>query len=567
MLPLLHGADVVLGHGGELNLIGQAKHGVHLVKQAHHVLQLVFQLRGGHEQVGVVLGEAPHPEQPVEGAGELVAVDQAQLAHTQGQIPVGVGLALVDHHAAGAVHGLDGEVLVIDDGGVHVVLVVVPVAGALPQLAAEDDRGGDLHIAVLLVDLAPVVDEQVFQHHALGQEEGEAGALVPQHEQAQLLAQLAVVPLFGLLQHLQVLLQHRLLGEGDAVHTGEHLVFGIAPPVGAGDGRQLYGLHHAGAHQVGAGAQVGEVPLLVKADVLALAGVLLDELLLIGLAGHQLLGLAGGQGKALQGQVLLDDFLHLGLDFGQVLGGEGLLHVKVVIEAVLNGGANGELGAGVQAHHGLGHDVGGGVPIGVLALGRVEGEDLQGAVLLDGGAQIADLPVNLGGAGGLVQAHADGLGHFRGGDALVELLDLAFQINLYHRVLLSAGANKKTCPSKALGQVSGSKKICQNPRFHPDSKGAGGACSASSFGPVTGPAAVPWAKRVRDGAQRWCPHPPPRRPLSAHGSRSLARAPRDMASFSPHFDLLFIIAPKAFFVKGGGQSFVKALVNKMLQIS
>src|SRR5699024_6302087 len=189
----------------------------------------------------------------------------------------------------------------------------------------------------------------------------------------------------------------------------------------------------------------------------------------------------------------------------------------------------------------------------------VEGEDLQGAVLLDGGAQIADLPVNLGGAGGLVQAHADGLGHFRGGDALVELLDLAFQINLYHRVLLSAGANKKTCPSKALGQVSGSKKICQNPRFHPDSKGAGGACSASSFGPVTGPAAVPWAKRVRDGAQRWCPHPPPRRPLSAHGSRSLARAPRDMASFSPHFDLLFIIAPKAFFVKGGGKALSRRL--------
>ena len=82
---------------------------------------------------------------------------------------------------------------------------------------------------------------------------------------------------------------------------GEHLVLGVAPPVGAGDGRQLYGLHHAGAHQMGAGAQVGEVPLLVKADVLALAGVLLDELLLIGLAGHQLLGLFGGAGQSAPG--------------------------------------------------------------------------------------------------------------------------------------------------------------------------------------------------------------------------------------------------------------------------
>ena len=251
MLPLLHGADVVLGHGGELNLVGEAKHGVHLVKQAHHVLQLVLQLVGGHKQVGVILGEAPHPEQPVQRAGKLVAVDQAQLTHPQGQVPVGMGLALVDHHAAGAVHGLDGVVFLVDDGGVHIVFIVVPVAAALPQLAAEDDGGGDLHIAVLLVDLTPIVDKQVLQHHALGQEEGEAGALVPQHEQAQLLAQAAVVPLLGLLQHLQVLLQHRLLGESDAVHPGEHLVLGVAPPIGAGDGRQLHRFHHAGAHQMG----------------------------------------------------------------------------------------------------------------------------------------------------------------------------------------------------------------------------------------------------------------------------------------------------------------------------
>ena len=47
---------------------------------------------------------------------------------------------------------------------------------------AENDGGGDLHIAVLLVDLAPVVDQGVFQHHALGQKEGEAGAFVPQHK-------------------------------------------------------------------------------------------------------------------------------------------------------------------------------------------------------------------------------------------------------------------------------------------------------------------------------------------------------------------------------------------------
>ena len=152
---------------------------------------------------------------------------------------------------------------------------------------------------------------------------------------------------------------------------------------------------------MGAGAQVGKVPLAVEADVLPLIGVLVDELLLIGLALHQLLGLPGRQLEALDGDVLFDDLLDLLFNLGQVVGREGVLQVEVVVEPVLNGGANGELGAGIQPHHGLGQDVGGGVPIGVLALLAVEGEDFQGAVVVNGGAQVADLPVDAGGAGDL----------------------------------------------------------------------------------------------------------------------------------------------------------------------
>ena len=129
-LPHLLLAHVVLGHGGQLDLVGQAEGGVDLVKEPHHALDLLLHLVGGHEDVGVVLGEAAHPEQAVEGAGHLVPVDQTQLGHAEGQVPVGVGLILIHQHAAGAVHGLDGVVLPVDDGGVHVVLVVVPVAAS-----------------------------------------------------------------------------------------------------------------------------------------------------------------------------------------------------------------------------------------------------------------------------------------------------------------------------------------------------------------------------------------------------------------------------------------------------
>ena len=70
-----------------------------------------------------------------------------------------------------------------------------------------------------------------------------------------------------------------------------------------------------------------------------------------------------------------------------------------------------------------------------------------------------------------VQAHADGLGHFRGGDALVELLDLAFQINLYHRVLLSAGANKNL-PQQSSGAGIRLKKNLPKPAVPPGFKGS-----------------------------------------------------------------------------------------------
>ena len=55
VLPLLHGADVVLRHGGQLDLIGEAEGGVDLVKDADRLLDHVLQLVRGHEDVGVVL--------------------------------------------------------------------------------------------------------------------------------------------------------------------------------------------------------------------------------------------------------------------------------------------------------------------------------------------------------------------------------------------------------------------------------------------------------------------------------------------------------------------------------
>ncbi len=88
----------------------------------------------GHEDVRIILGEAAHTHQTVQLAGFLMTVNESQLTHAKRQVTVGTRLGLVNQNAARAVHRFDCVVLVVDDGGVHVVFVVIPVTGGLPRL-------------------------------------------------------------------------------------------------------------------------------------------------------------------------------------------------------------------------------------------------------------------------------------------------------------------------------------------------------------------------------------------------------------------------------------------------
>jgi hypothetical protein len=148
-------------------------------------------------------------------------------------------------------------------------------------------------------------------------------------EQVQLAAQLAVVALFGLFQHVQVLRQLVLAGPGRAVDALQHLVAVVAAPVGAGHLHQLEVLELAGAGHVRAAAQVLERALAVQAHVLV-AGDAGDDLGLVVLAqalevGH---GLVARQHAAHHRLVLGGQLGHLLLDGGQVLGREGALVAK-----------------------------------------------------------------------------------------------------------------------------------------------------------------------------------------------------------------------------------------------
>jgi hypothetical protein len=112
------------------------------------------------------------------------------------------------------------------------------------------------------------------------------------------------------------------------------------------------------------GAQLGKLTLLVKANVLALAGVLGNQFYLIRLAFllHQRRGLRRGQLKALDLRIFLHNLLHFRLDLKQIVGGKGrVAAVEIIIKAVLNGRADGQLHLRIQALNRLGHNVRGGV--------------------------------------------------------------------------------------------------------------------------------------------------------------------------------------------------------------
>ena len=84
-------------------------------------------------------------------------------------------------------------------------------------------------------------------------------------------------------------------------------------------------------------------------------------------------------------EVLLHNLLHLRLDRGEVLLGDllALGQVDVVVEAVVGGGTVGKVGPGIEALHGLRHDVRGAVTDDV--------SNLVGRALVDVTVVIQDL--------------------------------------------------------------------------------------------------------------------------------------------------------------------------------
>ena len=298
--------------------------------------------------------------------------------------------------------------------------------------------GDDLHVAVALLDLGEVLLQTHTQCGSLGQPQGQALAYVLREgKELHLLAELAVVALLGLFDELEVFVEHRSLGEGDAIDAVHLRVLVVAAPEGTGYAQHLAGLDGGRGGKVWATTEVGEVALGVGRDLAVLE--LGDELALEGLAlGAELLEhLSLGHVATHDGLLLAGQLHHLLLDLGEV----GLLDVlaigrhDVVVEAVLDGRTDAELDAGIELLQRLGEQVGRRVPEGVLALVGIPLVEIDGGISGDGTCHVPHLVAQLGHEHILCKTRADRLSHLEGRYAILILPDrLVGKSQFDHRI-------------------------------------------------------------------------------------------------------------------------------------
>src|SRR5437763_3651590 len=209
-------------------------------------------------------------------------------------------------------------------------------------------------------------------------------------EEVHLAAEPAVVALLRLFELLEVGVELLLLGKGGAVDAAEHLAVGNAAPIGARDLHQLEGVADlAGRGHVRAAAKVEPVALAINLDLLVFRDGVdqldLEQLALV--AEHALGGLARPDLLA-EGFVAGDDFAHLLLDGAEIFRGEWLVAEEVVIKAVLDHRADGDLGPGPQRLHRLGEHMRGIVTDQLQRARVVAGEEFDFRVPLDRIAQV-----------------------------------------------------------------------------------------------------------------------------------------------------------------------------------
>ena len=152
----------------------------------------------------------------------------------------------------------------------------------------------------------------------------------------------------------------------------------------------------SGAEHVRPPAQVDELAVLVKGQGLAFFQIG-EDFLFVGSVGDHLFCFLAHNIDPLELVILLDDPLHLALDLLQVGGRKRLGHVEVVVEAVVNGRADGQLRVWEEAQHGLRQHVRHAVAVDPGGLVRIPGDEFDFCFAGELGVEVHVLVAGAGG--------------------------------------------------------------------------------------------------------------------------------------------------------------------------
>ena len=208
-IPQLDLAHVLLRiPGGQIGLeLLEPEVAQHHEHEVEEVLQLVGDLRLRREDVAVVLGETPRPQQAVDDSRSLVSVDGPQFVEAHRQLSVATTPAPEDQDVERAVHRFERY---------SAAVVQCPSPGYMPRRRSRRGRtsargrpwrrGARRHLVVEgLVGPPAVVLDRLPEHAALRVPHGKATPqLGREGVEIELGAELAVISQLGLLEPLEV---------------------------------------------------------------------------------------------------------------------------------------------------------------------------------------------------------------------------------------------------------------------------------------------------------------------------------------------------------------------------
>ena len=212
---------------------------IHAAQQIDKAPRLVLNLCFGAKNMRVVLHKAAHAHQPVQRAGRLVAMARPKLRDAQRQIAVTLYTLIKNLHVPRTIHRLHRVVALFRLGGEHMIAIVFPVAGFLPQHAVHHHRCTHFVVARVVEQTAHVLLDDLPHRPAVRMPEHHTRRFVLQVKQIKLSAEFAMIAFLSFFEAMQIRFLILFFRPRGTVHARQHFIFGIATPVRAGDFHQL----------------------------------------------------------------------------------------------------------------------------------------------------------------------------------------------------------------------------------------------------------------------------------------------------------------------------------------